>query len=271
MRCQKAEHTFAGTPCGIMDQYISAMGQENNLLLLDCRSNEFELVPFGGDSSMNNPVIVVTNSNVKHELTGSEYSDRVRQCKHAVEVVLQKYPNVKALRDVRMDMLDSVKANLPEVVYKRAHHCIKEDIRTLSTVESLKRNDFAAVGKFMTESHISLKEDYEVSCGELDLLVDLALQVPGVYGSRMTGGGFGGCIVTLVDRNSAPTLKKFITDKYLELTGNHCDCYIAKPSPGARKLTIPKNGRPPWWDWAVPLTVTTLALGIAVAVLSRKK
>ena len=218
LRCQKAEHTFADTPCGIMDQYISAMGSKGNLLLIDCRSKAFQLIPFGGVGSKS-PLILVTNSNVKHSLTGSEYPDRVKQCQRAVSVLKAKYPKVVALRDATMEMLDSIKDKLTDIEYNRAKHSIGEDIRTQATVDALKKKDFISVGKYMTQSHLSLQKDYEVSCPELDLLVELANQVPGVYGSRMTGGGFGGCTVTLVDRDSVVTLEKFIYDNYLKQTG----------------------------------------------------
>ena len=146
LRCQKAEHTWADTPCGIMDQYISAMGQDGNLLLIDCRSNEYQLVPFGsGGGSV--PVLMITNSDVSHNLSGSEYPDRVRQCNEAVETIAQKYPQVKKLRDATMEMVDEVKIFMPDVNYRRARHCVTEDARTLNTVEMLKVGDFVTVGK----------------------------------------------------------------------------------------------------------------------------
>lgn len=180
LRCQKAEHTFADTPCGIMDQYISALGSKGNLLLIDCRSNEFQLIPFGfGDA--NSPVILITNSNVKHTLSGSEYPDRVRQCKEAVSALQVKYPQVKALRDATMDMLDEISGELSDVVYRRAKHAIGEDKRTLAAVQALRAGDYVQAGKLMTESHYSLKDDYEVSCEELDVLVEVAIKVCYLY------------------------------------------------------------------------------------------
>eukprot|EP01035_Chromulina_nebulosa_P003635 gene3635-4969_t len=133
LRCQKAEHTFADTPCGIMDQYISAMGQKGSLLLIDCRTNSFELIPFGATTpatASSSPIVLVTNSLVKHTLSGSEYPDRVRQCKEAVAAIKLKYPSVEALRDATIDMLNSVESELSDVVYRRAKHVIGEDIRT---------------------------------------------------------------------------------------------------------------------------------------------
>jgi galactokinase len=243
LRCQKAEHTFADTPCGIMDQYISALGQEGNLLLIDCRSNEASLVPFGGGGSgsgesTESPVVLVTNSNVKHTLSGSEYPDRVRQCLEAVAIFQTKYPQVKALRDATPDMLEAVKHSMSEVVYRRARHCILEDKRTLDAVSALKGGDFETVGRLMTESHTSLQYEYEVSCPELDLLVQIANQVPGVYGSRMTGGGFGGCTVTLVARSSVAHLKHELEENYHKQMNLRCVCYEAKPSKGAGMLDL---------------------------------
>ena len=148
LRCQKAEHTWADTPCGIMDQYISAMGQDGNLLLIDCRSREYQLVPFGGGGG-SVPVLMVTNSLVKHALSDSEYPDRVRQCREAVEIISKKYPQVKELRDATMEMVEEAKAEMPDVNYRRARHCVAEDARTLDTVERLKVGDFATVGKVL--------------------------------------------------------------------------------------------------------------------------
>lgn len=158
------------------------------------------MIPFGTGKA--SPVVVVTNSNVKHTLSDGEYPVRVKQCKEAVSMLQMKYPHVTALRDCPwMEMLDAVKGQMSDVIYNRARHCVTEDQRTLSAIEALAAGDFERLGKLMTESHISLRDDYEVSCKELDFLVDSALEVEGVYGSRMTGGGFGGCTVTLVEKS----------------------------------------------------------------------
>lgn len=235
LRCQKAEHTFAGVPCGIMDQYISAMGQEGNLLLIDCRSHEFKLVPFGHGEDT--PVVLVTNSNVRHSLTGSEYPDRVRQCQEAVEVLSRRSPSVSSLRDVDMAMLEAAKGDMSDKAYQRAKHVVGENARTLSAVEALNKRDFVTTGKLMTGSHESLRDDYEVSCPEIDFLVELALSVRGVYGSRITGGGFGGCTVTLVDRGAVSELERVLKEEYQKRFGFHCDCYETQPSSGAAVLS----------------------------------
>jgi galactokinase len=275
-RCQKAEHDFTGTPCGIMDQYISALGKEGNLLLIDCRSNKATLVPSGAGPAA--PLILVTNSNVKHSLSGSEYPDRVRQCKEAVEVLKKKYPEVRALRDASMEMLDDVKIELSEVVYCRAKHVIGENKRTTDTVDALRRNDFKRVGELMNESHNSLRDDYEVSCVELDCLVRIALEVPGVYGSRMTGGGFGGCTVTLVERSAVKDLEKLLHDKYQQEYATDCTCYEAVPSAGAGIMSLKEDedgcessATFNWIDYAVPGLVAALSVGVAVSFFLRRK
>ena len=264
LRCQKAEHTFADTPCGIMDQYISAMGKEKNLLLIDCRSQEYTLVPFA--SSDRAPVVLVTNSNVKHTLSGSEYPDRVRQCREAVAAIAKKHPNVSALRDCNMEMLDSVKSKLSAVNYNRARHCIKEDARTLATVRALREGDYKSVGRFMTESHNSLQHDFEVSCAELDTLVELALKIEGVYGSRMTGGGFGGCTVTLVEREAVGRLKQYLKENF-----PLCECYEAVPSSGANVADPVENKSASWWDWLPLAAAAAAAVALVAIVVARKK
>eukprot|EP01041_Mallomonas_annulata_P002072 gene2072-4048_t len=258
-RCQKAEHTFADTPCGIMDQYISAMGVKGNLLCIDCRSQEYELVPFG--KGENGPVVLVTNSNVKHSLSGSEYPVRVQQCTAAVQIIQKKYPEVKSLRDTTMVMLEAVKDDMEEVIFRRARHCITENERTLAVVAALKTGDFVTVGTNMTQSHMSLRDDYEVSCKELDILVDLALKIPGVLGSRMTGGGFGGCTVTLVERAAVRRVEAQLRQQYEGTTGIHCECYEALPSEGAGELALPSKGLMDAWMWSAG---TVAAVGVAV-------
>lgn len=276
LRCQKAEHTFAGTPCGIMDQYISAMGKSGNLLLLDCKTNTFQLVPFGkgGDS----PIILVTNSNVKHELSGSEYPDRVKQCQRAVQILKTKYSQVNSLRDATMEMLESVKADMEDVVYRRARHVIDENVRTLATVKALESKNYEGVGQYMTQSHNSLRDDYEVSCEELDFLVKVALQVPGVYGSRMTGGGFGGCTVTLVAKSAVKELEKALRENYFKQYHLRCECYEAVPSDGARLLDVKhaeekasQSTQIPWSDYIVPGLVIALSVAVGLSFILSKK
>jgi galactokinase len=234
LRCQKAEHDFAGMPCGIMDQFISVQGAAGHLLQIDCKSQKGTLVSFASDSS--GPVVVVTNSNVKHALTDSEYPQRVAQCKAAVTGLQKKYPDVKMLRDAGMVKLESVKGEMSEVEYRRARHVITENDRVLEVVHYLRQKNVRTVGLIMSASHESLSKDYEVSCKELDLLQSLAHDVPGVYGSRMTGGGFGGCTVTLLERSAVADFKKYVGNEYKQQTGTDCTFYEATPSAGAGTL-----------------------------------
>ncbi|XP_069024636.1 galactokinase isoform X2 [Embiotoca jacksoni] len=191
--CQQAEHTHAGVPCGIMDQFVCVLGREGHALLIDCRSLQASLVPLADPHLL----ILITNSNVKHSLSGSEYPSRRRQCEEAASVLGRD-----SLRDATMEELDEARGRLDEVTYRRARHVIAEIQRTLQAAEALKRGAYREFGKLMVESHNSLRDLYEVSCRELDELVSAAAEVEGVFGSRMTGGGFGGCTVTLLQAHA---------------------------------------------------------------------
>ncbi|XP_064652141.1 galactokinase-like [Lineus longissimus] len=209
LACQKAEHDFADMPCGIMDQFISVMGQANHALLIDCRSMESKLVR----ASDPDVAILITNSNVKHELTGSEYPTRKKQCMEAAKIL-----GKPSLRTASMEDLDGSKDKMDDVVYRRARHVIGEIQRTEDSVPALENKDYVSFGKLMTQSHDSLRDDYEVSCKELDVLVEAAMEVDDVYGSRMTGGGFGGCTVTLVKRKKVQQCMDHIKEKYTRVT-----------------------------------------------------
>ncbi|XP_068162160.1 galactokinase isoform X2 [Antennarius striatus] len=193
LACQQAEHTHAGVPCGIMDQFVSVLGREGHALLIDCRSLEATPVPLTDP----NLVILITNSNVKHSLTGSEYPTRRRQCEEAASIL-----GKESLRDATMKDLEEARARLDDVTYNRARHVIEEIERTVHAAEALKRGAYQEFGQLMVESHNSLRDLYEVSCRELDELVSAAMEVEGVFGSRMTGGGFGGCTVTLLQASA---------------------------------------------------------------------
>ncbi|XP_053155118.1 galactokinase isoform X2 [Hemicordylus capensis] len=224
--CQKAEHTFAMMPCGIMDQFISVMGKEGHALLIDCRSLETCLVPLTDP----NLVVLITNSNVRHTLTGSEYPTRRRQCEEAAKVL-----GKPSLREASMADLEASKSLMSGEVYKRARHAIGEIERTTRAAEALQSREYERFGQLMVESHNSLRDDYEVSCPELDELVSAALEVPGVYGSRMTGGGFGGCTVTLLESRVAEKVLAHIKDKYSKTA----TFYSTKPSDGAKVHHLP--------------------------------
>lgn len=228
LACQKAEHEFALMPCGIMDQFIAFMGKKNHALLIDCRSLESSLAPFI-DSDVQ---VLITNSNVHHKLTGSEYPTRRKSCEDAVKII-----GKTSLRDATMQDLEEYKNKMTDEMYKRVRHVIKEIERTKAAANALNQGDYNYFGKLMIESHNSLKNDFEVSCPELDELVSLALEVEGVYGSRMTGGGFGGCTVTLVKSKALKFLIENIKEKY---KGNPT-FYICSPSDGACQLLLKNN------------------------------
>ena len=232
--CQSAEHEFAHVPCGIMDQFISSCGKKDHALLIDCRSKETELVPLV-DPEVS---IVICNSNCKHSLTGSEYPERVAACKKVAETIAELHPEVKALRDCTTDMLDEVKDKITEVEYRRALHSITEDIRTHKCVECLKNNDYKGAGQYLYESHESLKDNYEVTTEELDFLVESAKQVEGVFGSRMTGGGFGGCTITLVEKAKEQELMDHLKKQYKEIKGKDCIVFATRPAEGAHVIDI---------------------------------
>uniref|UniRef100_K3WW23 Galactokinase n=1 Tax=Globisporangium ultimum (strain ATCC 200006 / CBS 805.95 / DAOM BR144) TaxID=431595 RepID=K3WW23_GLOUD len=216
--CQKAEHEYCNVPCGIMDQFISSCGKGSCALLIDCRTKEATPVPFEDP----NVVIVVSNSNVNHQLSGGEYKERVQQCQTAVAALQEKYPMITHLRDATMAQLDSIKDQLENVVYCRARHVITENERTVQAVALVNSKNYEAAGKLMFASHQSLRDDYQVSTPQLDTLVDIARQIPGVYGARMTGGGFGGCIIVLLRRENAAELLDKLDEGYpTHIFGDH--------------------------------------------------
>jgi len=191
---QLAEHEFAGVQCGIMDQFASLFGRPDQVVRLDCRSLEYEYFPFNTQVCH----IVLCNSGVKHSLASSEYNTRRQECEQGVAVLAQYYPQVQSLRDVALEQLAAHQAELGEVVYRRCRYVVEENHRVVSACEYLEAGDLTAFGQNMYASHAGLRDDYEVSCPELDILVEAARPLPGVYGARMMGGGFGGCTINLV-------------------------------------------------------------------------
>ncbi len=228
--CQQAEHTFAGVPCGIMDQMVSVAGRPGHALFIDCRSIEHRPVKLGGSDEV---VVLVTDSRVRHELGTSEYPLRREQCGAAVKALQTKYPDVAALRDATLTQLETVRGEMEAVVFRRARHVINENQRVLMTARALDGGDHATAGFLMNESHRSLRDDYEVSCPELDVLCELAWGARGVHGSRMTGGGFGGCTVTLVEPGHVEALVERITTGYKQETGKEAVCFAVEASDGA--------------------------------------
>lgn len=227
--CQQAEHEFAGMPCGIMDQFISAMGVRDHALLIDCRSHQVRPVKLADP----NVTVLITNSNSKHELTGSEYPTRRKQCEAAAKILGSQFPGVKALRDADMLMLDAARSKMDDVTYRRARHVIGENQRTLLAADALDAGDYTQVGRLMLESHRFLRDDFEVSTPELDALVELAMMVPGVFGARMTGGGFGGCTVTLVQTHAVQKLIDHLMAEYPKRAGKAPTCFTTRPAQGA--------------------------------------
>lgn len=278
LRCQQCEHKFCNTPCGIMDQFVSACGQMGNALLIDCRQPyATEQVPLDDP----NVALLIANSNVKHSLSGSEYPDRVRQCRDACAAMRAAgHTHVKFLRDATLEQLAKC-VSLDAVTLRRARHGISEDQRTLRAKEALKAADYPQVGRLMLESHNSLKDDYEVSTPELDALVEIAMTVDGVYGSRMTGGGFGGCTVTLLRADALPALIKAIGSEYPKRCGKQATCFSTTPANGALVLqqgagalaesggTAPTPLRSPLSSWAPLLAAAAAGALLAVAASRR--
>ena len=208
--CQRAENNFVGLPCGIMDQMIVATAKAGHATLFDCRTLHSTYVPVQPE----NVRVVICNSMVKHELTGSEYADRKKECETGVAFLKKKWANIMALRDATMDQLNAAKSEIPALYFKRCRHVISENGRCLEAADCLQKQDYRRFGELMVQSHHSLRDDYQVSCDELDFLVNTAMQIPGVYGARMTGGGFGGCIVALCKVDAAEQLESHLRTAY---------------------------------------------------------
>ncbi len=229
---QRAEREFVGVNVGIMDQFISALGKKDHALLIDTRFLTYEAVPLP-ESGVR---IVIADTNKKRGLVDSEYNTRRAECERAVEIFKDILPNVTALRDVSVMDFEKFSDKLPETTRKRARHVITEDARTLEGVAALKAGDVARFGDLMNQSHASLRHDYEVSCPELDAMVAAARSVPGVYGARMTGAGFGGCTVSLVAEDAVENFKAVVPQIYRETTGLDATIYVTTASQGAGQI-----------------------------------
>jgi len=262
LRCQRAENVFCNSPCGIMDQYVSAAASSGSAILIDCRSLDYESVKMGSSSTSDNgddsssPVFLICNSNVKHSIGGGEYPVRVKQCQEATKILKHICgEKIESLRDATLSDVetahkkrrtndsdndnDSEGPLMDDLIYRRAKHVVTENERTQKAKKALVEGDWAQVGTLMNESHASMKNDYEVSCNEIDFLADLAQKFPGVYGSRLTGGGFGGCSVTLVDRSRANALMEHLKKGYkAKWNGKECSCFETSPGPGARSYLL---------------------------------
>jgi len=229
--CQKAEHEYAGTMCGIMDQFIACFGQRQHALMLDCRSLSYQLLPLD-----DNVRLVICNTNVKHELAGGEYNLRRASCEDGVRILRQHLPAIRALRDVTPEDLEKFAGEIPETTYRRCRHVVSEDVRVEEAARALLRGDMKEFGVLMAESHRSLRDDYEVSCAELDAMVEIASAIDGVYGARMTGGGFGGCTVNLVRANAVEAFTSTIKREYQRATNLAADVYVCSAAEGAGEV-----------------------------------
>lgn len=229
---QDAENNFNGCNCGIMDQFASAMGKKDNAIFLDTNTLNYTYAPV----KLPDAKIVITNSKVKHSLVNSAYNDRRNECETALKE-LQAVVDIKTLGDLTEEQFEEHKAAIKdEIRQKRAKHAVYENQRAVNAVEALKANDVERFGKLMNASHESLRYDYEVSCEEIDILVDLAQAMPGVIGSRITGGGFGGCTVSIVKNDTVDTFIEKIGKAYLEKVGHEAEFYVVDIGDGAGKL-----------------------------------
>jgi galactokinase len=228
--CQQAEHKFAGVPCGIMDQFTSVLARENQALLLDCRSRTTTPVLISDPGI----VVMIINTNVRHKLVESAYSQRRAQCENAARAL-----KVSALRDATIERLQAAQGEIEPIVLRRARHVITENERTLKTVHAIEAADWAAVGELMYASHASLRDDYEVSCRELDAVVEIAQELGpagGMIGCRMTGAGFGGCAVSLVRAEALKHITKKVDEMYERKTGHQATVFSSRPAGGAKVL-----------------------------------
>jgi galactokinase len=231
---QRVEHEFVGTRSGVMDQFTSVFARRGNAMLLDCRSLEIEYVPI----EFKDVAIAVVDSKIKHDLASSEYNTRREECETGVAILREHISGVTSLRDVTKEELDRYSNLLPETIARRCRHVVTENARTLAAASAFRNSDVETAGTLMSESHASLRDDYEVSCAELDRLVDTALSVNGVYGARMTGGGFGGCTVNLVRRDAIEEFRRSITSDYRSEFGHAPEAYTFQPTDGASEMIL---------------------------------
>jgi galactokinase len=229
---QQAEHRYVGTMSGIMDQFIAALGREGTALLIDCRHLDASPVPI----DMSEIAIAICDTNVRHELASSEYNARRRECERSVEILRAALPSVRALRDVTLVDFDTHGHLLPDPLFRRTRHVVTENVRTLSAAISLRGGDYEKVGRLMLQSHLSLRDDYEVSIAELDVLVELAHAIDGVYGARMTGGGFGGSAIALLRRDAMDEFAATISGRYREAFGRDATVFFTTIADGAREI-----------------------------------
>lgn len=233
---QAAERNFVGVPVGIMDQYVSAFGEAGKAIRIDCRSTTHQAVALPTQA-----VILAVNSMVRHELGASEYPVRVRECHEAVDIIRESYPSVESLRDVSSDTVDLLREAMPDNVFRRARHVTTENERVEAFTVAAAKGDLLTMGRLFLASHRSMAQDYEISAEEIDFLVDRASAFSGVYGARMTGGGFGGCTVNLVSADRADLFRQHITAAYERRYGRTPQIYDCIPAAGAGESLVWTN------------------------------
>jgi galactokinase len=226
--CQKSENTFIGARVGIMDQFVSCLGKAGNALMLDCRSLDFQLIPIPDHARM-----VICNTMVKHEHASGEYNLRREECEAGVKILARWYPEIRALRDISTSQLEEHANDLPETILKRCRHVVAENERVQAGAEYLRTGPLNRFGELMRASHRSLRDLYEVSCRELNLMAEIAGELPGCYGARMTGGGFGGSTINLVESRTAQFFADQISARYEKATGIRPAIYICSAADGA--------------------------------------
>jgi galactokinase len=229
--CQRAENVFVGASCGIMDQFISVNGRENHALLLDCRDLSFALAPIPA-----NVALVIANTMVKHSVAGGDYKTRRGESEAACAVIASHRPEVRFLRDARLEDLEKWGNEMAPKSLLRARHIISENLRTVAAAEALRNGDLKKLGRLMAEAHWSYSRDFEASCAEADSMVELAQDLPGLIGARLTGGGFGGCTVNLVERNRAQEFAEALGKRYAERVGIEPQIHICQAAGGAHRL-----------------------------------
>ena len=226
--CQRTENVFIGARVGIMDQFISCLGKAGHALMLDCRSLDYKLIPIPESVRL-----VICNSMVKHEHASGGYNRRREECDEGVKILTRWYPESRALRDVSLEQLQQHEGEMPPTIYKRCLHVVAENLRVQQGAKYLSAGDVNRFGDLMRESHCSLRDLFEVSCRELDIMVEIAESLEGYCGGRMTGGGFGGCTVNLVKTESAQTFASHMAERYQSVTGIKPDIYVCSAANGA--------------------------------------
>jgi galactokinase len=229
--CQRVENEFVGANCGIMDQFISANGAKDHALLLDCRDLSYKLAPIPA-----NVALVIANTMVKHSIAGGDYPTRRRESEAACAIINSHRGGVPFLRDATLDDLEKWGREMEPKSYLRAKHVITENLRTVAAEKALEKGDLAEVGRLMAEAHSSYSKDFEGSCPEADLMVELAQGLPGLIGARLTGGGFGGCTINLVEQSQAKSFAEELGRRYEAKTGIKPEIHICHASGGAHRI-----------------------------------